>query len=169
MAALRPHVTSGRLRSNGRKTVFHLTVETEDVNVLDQIREALPEGCRLNVRFVSVGNLKTSPTTSCTGDSGFSSPPDLTTRQRDIVMLLIKGLSNKEIGRKLALSHFTVRNHVSQILRLLKVSSRKGAIARLAAFGFDCGQGPASGVVAKQMPSMVLGTKHPAVEGKAIR
>lgn len=59
--------------------------------------------------------------------------PALTDRQREVLVLMRQQLSNKQIGRKLALSHFTVRNHVSQLLRLLNVPTRKAAISALEA------------------------------------
>ncbi len=49
---------------------------------------------------------------------------DLTQRQREILSLISQGRSNKEIARKLALSPFTVRNHVSLLFRMLKVQTR---------------------------------------------
>lgn len=52
-------------------------------------------------------------------------PAPLTHRQREILDYLLSGLSNKEIGRKLGLSHFTVRNHVSNILRILGYPCRR--------------------------------------------
>jgi len=58
--------------------------------------------------------------------------PPFTPRQAAILGLLAANLSNKEIGRRLAISHFTVRNHVSQILRALEVPSRQAAQALIA-------------------------------------
>jgi DNA-binding NarL/FixJ family response regulator len=55
---------------------------------------------------------------------------DLTQRQREILELLRIGKSNKEIGRALALSHFTVRNHISLLMRILKAHSRHELAAR---------------------------------------
>jgi DNA-binding NarL/FixJ family response regulator len=49
---------------------------------------------------------------------------DLTDRQREILALIAQGKSNKEIGRSLELSHFTIRNHVSLLFRIFKVQSR---------------------------------------------
>lgn len=54
-----------------------------------------------------------------------SSLAPLTLRQQEILDFLLTGLSNKEIGRKLGLSHFTVRNHVSNILRILNFRGRR--------------------------------------------
>ncbi|KAF0226833.1 MAG: two component transcriptional regulator LuxR [Beijerinckiaceae bacterium] len=54
--------------------------------------------------------------------------PDLTGRQREILVLLAGGLSNKQIARQLAISHFTVRNHVSHILRAFNLKTRRQAM-----------------------------------------
>lgn len=51
----------------------------------------------------------------------------LTPRQREVLDLLCQGLSNKAIGRKLALTENTVRWHVQAILALLEVSNRSEA------------------------------------------
>ncbi|WP_440511264.1 LuxR C-terminal-related transcriptional regulator [Sphingopyxis terrae] len=50
---------------------------------------------------------------------------DLTQRQFEIALGVMRGLSNKGIGRELGISHFTVRNHLSRILLLLGLSSRQ--------------------------------------------
>lgn len=54
----------------------------------------------------------------------------LTTRQHDVLKLLLEGKSNKEIAQSLGISHFTVRIHVSQVLNTLNASTRAIAIAR---------------------------------------
>jgi DNA-binding NarL/FixJ family response regulator len=52
----------------------------------------------------------------------------LTARERDVMQLLAKGLSNLEISQKLFLSEKTVRNYISNIYRKLQISSRGEAI-----------------------------------------
>ena len=52
----------------------------------------------------------------------------LSARERQILDLLSQGLSNKEIGHKLALSPFTVKNHLARIFAKLRVRSRIGAV-----------------------------------------
>lgn len=56
---------------------------------------------------------------------------DLTARERDILVLLAEGQTNKEIARQLSLSPGTVRIYVSTILSKLGASNRTEA-ARLA-------------------------------------
>ncbi|PLW76914.1 LuxR C-terminal-related transcriptional regulator [Cohaesibacter celericrescens] len=60
---------------------------------------------------------------------------DLTPRQIEILKLLRHGLSNKEIARKLDLSPFTVRSHVSALMKNLGVSNRAAASAIAASNG----------------------------------
>ena len=52
---------------------------------------------------------------------------DLTAREVEILAMLAKGLTNKEIGRVLNISDNTVRNHVASIIDKLDVSDRTEA------------------------------------------
>jgi len=52
----------------------------------------------------------------------------LTTRQHDVLLLLLKGQPNKHIARELNLSVDTVKDHVQAVLRALGVSSRTQAV-----------------------------------------
>ena len=52
----------------------------------------------------------------------------LTQREHEVLCLLGEGLSNKMIGRRLAISSGTVKVHVGNILRKLAVSSRLHAV-----------------------------------------
>nr|AQQ74507.1 hypothetical protein [uncultured bacterium] len=47
----------------------------------------------------------------------------LTKREREILTLLVSGLSNKKIGQKLEISHRTVEVHRSRIMEKMKASS----------------------------------------------
>jgi len=51
----------------------------------------------------------------------------LTPREMEILELIAKGASNKEIARMLSISNQTVKNHISSILRKLDVSDRTQA------------------------------------------
>ena len=62
------------------------------------------------------------------------SPPswNLTPRQQEVLALLLDGLPNKLIARRLAIEESTVKIHVSAILRELKVASRTQALIAVA-------------------------------------
>jgi DNA-binding NarL/FixJ family response regulator len=56
--------------------------------------------------------------------------PELTEREREILDLVARGLTNAEIARRLVVSDKTVRNHVSNVFTKLHVSGRAEAVAR---------------------------------------
>ncbi|MEE8566901.1 MAG: response regulator transcription factor, partial [Candidatus Bipolaricaulota bacterium] len=54
----------------------------------------------------------------------------LTQRELDILKLVTKGLSNKEIANELSLSARTVQRHLESIFIKLQVGSRTEAVVR---------------------------------------
>ncbi len=52
----------------------------------------------------------------------------LSDREMEVLMCVIKGLSNKEIASSLGISHQTVKNHVTSILRKFGVEDRTQAV-----------------------------------------
>jgi DNA-binding NarL/FixJ family response regulator len=75
--------------------------------------------------------------------SGISGSPDaiaattvsdlastLTPRQKDVLALIVKGNSNKEIARRLGLGEGTVKVHLAALFRALGVRSRSAVAAK---------------------------------------
>jgi DNA-binding NarL/FixJ family response regulator len=60
----------------------------------------------------------------------------LTERQLDVLALVMQGKSNKAICRILKLAESTVKNHVTAILRALKVSNRTEAVVAVGELGW---------------------------------
>ena len=61
----------------------------------------------------------------------------LTERQVEVLALLIRGMSNKAICRKFDLAERTVKNHVTAILRALKVTNRTEAAFKVRELGWN--------------------------------
>lgn len=54
---------------------------------------------------------------------------DLTSRERDVLSLIVEGATNQEIARRLVIAPDTVKSHVKQILRKFGVTNRAQVIA----------------------------------------
>ena len=88
------------------------------------------------VRAVAAGNALLAPTVTrrlidrfvARGEVANLAPPpgldELTQREREVMGLVVEGLSNPEIGARLYLSEATIKTHVSRILMKLGVRDR---------------------------------------------
>jgi DNA-binding NarL/FixJ family response regulator len=56
--------------------------------------------------------------------------PELSDREREVLELIARGMTNTEIARKLVVSPKTIRNHASNVFTKLQVSDRAEAIKR---------------------------------------
>jgi DNA-binding NarL/FixJ family response regulator len=60
----------------------------------------------------------------------------LTFRQRQLVSLIAKGMTNKEIASNLNLSEYTVKNHVYRIMKQVEAESRQEAVDLIRSGGY---------------------------------
>ncbi len=106
----------------------------------DTARERVRFEEAINQRGVALELIRSlKPDKAAADNDGARSEPNLdsltraglTQRQAEVMLLLANGLTNKEIARKLDISEWTVRHHVSAILECLEVSNR-GRAAQLA-------------------------------------
>jgi DNA-binding NarL/FixJ family response regulator len=81
-----------------------------------------------------IGFFATSP--SATPPQVF---PELTDREREVLVLITQGRTNPEIANQLVLSLKTVRNHVTNIFSKLQVADRAQAVIRAREAGLGSG------------------------------
>jgi DNA-binding NarL/FixJ family response regulator len=84
-------------------------------------------------------------------------PPELTTREKQVLSLVVMGLSNGEIAGKLYLTESTVKSHLGTAFRKLGVRSRSEA-ARLVA---DPDHGFGTGILAITGPVLASSRRRP--------
>lgn len=80
------------------------------------------------IRAVSCGELH-FPRTIADRIAARDSRSSLSPREHDVLLMISKGLTNKEIGQILFISQFTVRNHVNHILEKLGATDRTEAVS----------------------------------------
>lgn len=91
-------------------------------------KEAPAEDIMRAIRLVSCGKLA-FPRRIADRLSNKQMTAGLSAREREILELVAKGLTNKEVAASLNISQFTVRTHLSHITSKLEVSHRTEAIA----------------------------------------
>jgi len=102
------------------------------------LKSAEPEVLTEGVRTVARGQGLISPevTRRLISEFAASAPPAhgderieaLTPREREVLMLMARGLSNADLGRDLVLEASTVKKHVANVLSKLELSSRAQAV-----------------------------------------
>lgn len=128
--------------------VLILTTFETDGNVLEAVaagargylgKDADPEDVVDAVRLVARGHALLSPKAMAALSAGVGaqrtpSPAaraaltDLTGREREVVLLLARGLSNEEIARGLSISPHTVKTHVNRAMAKLGTGDRAALI-----------------------------------------
>lgn len=84
---------------------------------------------RLLMAFASEEQQRATPDAK-SGGFGDGLPDPLTERETQVLALILKGLTNKEIGDQLVISNNTVRSHIKNVYGKLGVRNRVEAAAR---------------------------------------
>jgi DNA-binding NarL/FixJ family response regulator len=80
------------------------------------------------LREVMAGRVVLPPTMESRLDAVSAIVPELTPRQREVLARLVKGKTNKIIGRELGINEATVKSHVTGVLQALGASNRTEAV-----------------------------------------
>lgn len=108
------------------------------------LKDAAPEEVEAAVRAVHRGESRLDPQVTATVMAEVAQPaagPDeaalatLTPREREVLALLARGLTNAQLARELVVSEKTVKTHVSSILAKLRLSDRTQAALFAARLG----------------------------------
>ena len=94
------------------------------------LKDASKEDLAAAIRAARAGQTTMAPEAAedlLTGSH--DSVTNLTDREREVLLLLAQGMTNKQIGKQLHLSPFTVRHHVSQLIKKLGAANRAAVVA----------------------------------------
>jgi len=94
------------------------------------LKEAFPEELLYAIRLVSRGRKYYDPVIMdqlMKSSSKSDMKEELTPREIDVLIALGQGLCNKDIAKKLYITEYTVKKHVSQILAKLELTDRTQA------------------------------------------
>jgi DNA-binding NarL/FixJ family response regulator len=125
------------LRERGNPArVLVITSFTEPSTVLPAVRAGAsgyvykdvdPPALAAAIRSVHAGHVLLHPDVARLLAAGDARPADLTPRERDVLVEVARGRSNREIARELSVSEKTVKTHVSAVLAKLGVQDRTQA------------------------------------------
>lgn len=97
------------------------------------LKDVLADDLARAIRAAHAGRATLSPEAAQSLVETTNLPPapglDLTEREREVLALMVEGLSNSQIAIKLSVSSSTIKSHVSNVLSKLGVTSRTEAVS----------------------------------------
>lgn len=124
---------------NGLQAILVFTTYDSDADIVRAVdagamgyllKDAAPEEIFAAIRGAAVGRSVMSPPVASRLFQQLRNPDEvLTPREAELLGLLTKGLSNRELGRRLFISEATVKTHLAHIYAKLGVDTRAAAIA----------------------------------------
>ena len=109
-------------------------VAAKDLGLLGYILKTAPFGDFISALRSVLDGYRSFPSVDGAKKSRASSV--ITRRQYDVLCLLQRGYSSKQIANQLKLNSGTIDNHVAGLMRTLHVSSRAHAVAKAMELGF---------------------------------
>ncbi len=93
------------------------------------LKDAEPDELIRGIRAAAGGDVPISPRAARALVATRRPPPDvgLTDREREVLLLLVEGLANKQIARRLGIGEKTVKNHLTRVFAALDVTDRTQA------------------------------------------
>ena len=126
-----PHVQVLALTSLAEPRLMQRALQAGAIGYL--LKDVSAEELHAAIRAAHAGRPTLAPEATQALIQVAAGPPppghDLTVREREVLALLVGGLSNAEIAARLSVSPSTIKAHVSNLLAKLGVTSRTEAVA----------------------------------------
>ena len=111
-----------------------VAIEISDPALADRLASLL--GGVTGIRLATPGEAAVVALVSRQAHTALEPPEiDLTPRERDVLVLMAEGASNKAIARRLGISVHTAKFHVGSLLDKLDATGRTDAVAHAARLG----------------------------------
>ena len=120
-------------------------MEALDAGAMGFIPKTASSDVLLNaLRLVFSGSIYVPPDARAGREQPAGNGVDLTPRQTDVMHMLLLGLSNKRISRRLGISENTVKVHMTAVMRALSAETRTQAVLNAAQLGIRVPRSQAS-------------------------
>ncbi len=108
----------------------YLLKDSADDDLIDHVRQTLNGGSPISASVAAylLRHLRNQTVHEPEASPEGLAEANLTARELELLKLLAKGLSNKEVALALEISHYTVGDHIKAIYRKLAVRSRGEAV-----------------------------------------